>query len=197
MAGDSDLFELRLRDLVGEISARTPAPGGGSVAAIVLTLAAGLTEMAARFADGHWAEAGEAVAQASRLRDRAEPLAHRDAEAYAAALEALRHPRGSNPEERNRLLGEALSRAADVPLEIASVAADVAALARDIVVHGNPNLYGDALAGAILAEAAARIGASLVAINLTMAKDDPRVVRAHGLADAAARSVRQAIGSAS
>jgi len=153
--------------------------------------------MAARFAAEHWAEAGGAIAQAERLRARAEPLADRDAEAYAAALEALRRPRGRDSEERDRLLGEALSRAADVPLEIASVAADVAALSEEIVRRGNPNLYGDALAGGILAEAVARIAANLVAINLTMVEEDERVARARALADEAARAVRRAIESGS
>jgi formiminotetrahydrofolate cyclodeaminase len=191
--GAPDFFELRVRELADEVAARTAAPGGGSVAALVLALAAALTEMAARFADGHWTEAQGAAAQASALRRRAEPLARKDAEAYTAALEALRRPRGADPEERDRALGDALSDAAEVPLEIATVAADVAALAADVAERGNPNLYGDAIAAAILAEAAARVGANLVAINLTMTEEDQRVAGARAHADAAARSTRRAI----
>jgi formiminotetrahydrofolate cyclodeaminase len=190
-----DFLDLTIRELAAEVGARTPAPSGGSVAAIVLMLAAGLTEMAARFADGQWSEAAGAAAQAARLRTLAEPLPREDAEAYAAALEALRRPAAGDPAERDRLLGEALSRAADVPLRIAEVAADVAALAADVVEHGNPNLKGDAAAGAIFAEAAARAAAHLVSINLAATRGDDRAARAAALADAAARSVRRSLAA--
>jgi formiminotetrahydrofolate cyclodeaminase len=73
------------------------------------------------------------------------------------------------------------------------VAADIAALAADVVERGNPNLRGDAAAGAVLAEAAARISANLVAINLTMQEEDERVARALALADNATRSAKRAV----
>jgi len=55
------------------------------------------------------------------------------------------------------------------------VAAEVAEMAADITRAGNPNLAGDAIAGALLAEAAAQAAARLVAINLI---DGPMVNQA-------------------
>jgi formiminotetrahydrofolate cyclodeaminase len=187
-------LDTPLAELLDLVAAKTSAPGGGSGAAIAVALGAGLVSMAARFSTD-WADAGGATAQAEALRARAAPLAQADADAYAHALEVLREPGGGDPEERDRRIGDALSLAADVPLQIAETAADVAALAAEVTERGNPNLRGDAAAAAVLAEAGARIAANLVAINLTMQEEDERVARALAFADAAARAAKRAVAA--
>jgi formiminotetrahydrofolate cyclodeaminase len=191
----AEYLNRNLEQLLGDIAARTPEPGGGSVAAIATAMAAGLAAMSARFSTDDWDEARGAIAQAESLRERSLPLAQADAEAYAEAIALLRRPKGDDPEERDRALGEALSRAAAVPLEIAGAAADVALLSAEIAERGNPNLRGDAAAAAILAEAAARMAANLVVINLSMTEEDERVARALSLADAAAKASRRAVAA--
>ena len=193
MDGPPDFLDRRLGDLLEDIAARTPAPAGGSVAAIVVAMAAALATMAARFSSEHWEGAGGAVAQAEALRARVSPLAQEDARAYEKALEALRLPREGDPEARNAALGEALALAAAVPLEIAAVASDVALLAADIAENGNPNLRGDAAAAAALAGAGARVAANLVAINLGAVESDERVARARALAAAASEAAARAL----
>ena len=66
--------------------ARTPAPGGGAVAAVATALAAGLAAMAARFAPDEWQRRAAAVGEAEALRARVEPLADADARAYEAFM---------------------------------------------------------------------------------------------------------------
>lgn len=184
--------DLPFEELLDTIAAETPAPGGGSVAAFVTEMAASLAAMAARFAHD-WEGAAGAVAQAETLRHRAAPLAIEDAVAYENVLTAMRMPKELEPEVRNTLIGETLSRAADVPLAIAVTAADVAELASEIAVAGNPNLRGDAAAAALLAAGAARVAANLVEINLGTVEGDPRVERARAVVrcseDAATRAV--------
>jgi formiminotetrahydrofolate cyclodeaminase len=182
------LFE----ELLDTIAAETPAPGGGSVAAFVTEMAASLAAMAARFAHD-WDGAAGAVAQAETLRHRAAPLASEDAVAYENVLTAMRMPRELEPEVRNMLIGETLSRAADVPLQIAECAASVSELAAEIAVCGNPNLRGDASAAAILASAAARVAANLVEINLATVEGDERVARARAVVASAERAARRAV----
>ena len=148
-----------VEDFLDSIAAETPAPGGGSVAAVVVEMAASLAAMAARFARQHWEGAAGALAQAEALRARAAPLAQEDAEAYEAVLTAMRMPQDLEAEVRNTLIGDTLSRAADAPLRIAETAADVAELGATLAEEGNPNLRGDAAAAAILSEAAARAAA--------------------------------------
>ena len=76
---------------------------------------------------------------------------------------------------RNATLGVALERAAAIPLAIAEVGADVADLAASLAEHGNPAVRGDAVAGALLAEAGTRAAAHLVRINLGATPEDVRV----------------------
>jgi formiminotetrahydrofolate cyclodeaminase len=116
--------------------------------------------MVANFSPGR----EDAFARAGALRTRALELAEIELHAYEPVLEALRLPR-EDP-DRSRRVDEARSAASESPLEVARVAAEVAELAAHIARAGNPNLAGDAIAGALLAEAAAQAAARLVAINL-------------------------------
>ncbi len=164
-----------VRDLLDQLAARTPTPGGGGAAAVTGAMAAGLVAMAARFSAKQLPEAGDLADQADRLRFMAAQLADMDAQIYAAVL-ATRGP------ERK----EALLAAAMVPLEIAAIGARVAALAVRVAEGGNPNLRGDAVTGALLAEASARSAACLVDINVRLGGLDPELSRraARAVADA-------------
>jgi methenyltetrahydrofolate cyclohydrolase len=185
--------DLPFEELLDTIAAETPAPGGGSVAAFATEMAASLAAMAARFAHD-WDGAAGAVAQAETLRHRAAPLAIEDAVAYENVLTAMRMPKELEPEVRNTLIGETLSRAADAPLQIAETAADVAELGAEIAVCGNPNLRGDAAAASILATAAARVAANLVEINLATVEGDERVELARALVRSSERAASRALG---
>ena len=185
--------DMPFEELLDTIAAETPAPGGGSVAAFVTEMAASLAAMAARFAHD-WDGAAGAVAQAETLRHRAAPLATEDAVAYENVLTAMRMPEELEPEVRNTLIGETLSRAADIPLLIAETAADVAELASEIAVHGNPNLRGDAAAASLLAASAALVAANLVEINLSTVEGEERVERARTLVAGAEKAAKRALG---
>lgn len=178
-----DFLTLRVGELLDEVAARTPAPGAGSVSALVVALAAGLAEMAARFSERHWPDAARSAARAAELRERAAALAPADARAYEAVLAA-----------RGEGVQTALEQAAEVPLELAELAAEVATLAADAAERGNPNLRGDAGAGALLAEAGARAAANLVVINLERRPEDGRPSRAARFAAEAAESAARAVG---
>ena len=148
------------------MAAQVPAPGGGGAAAVTAALAAGLVAMAARFSTAQLPAAVQTAEQADALRGRVAGLADRDAAAYQGVLSAYRLPRDGDPQARQQRIREALHGAALVPLEIAEIAAQVAGLAPDIAAGGNPNLRGDIVAAAHLAEAAARSAAALVDINV-------------------------------
>jgi methenyltetrahydrofolate cyclohydrolase len=160
-------------------------PAGGSVAALVVAMAAGLVSMAARVSSDPGA-----VAQADSIRERVAPLAREDAEAYRAALAAMRSPAGDTPEQRDEAIRRALVRAAEVPLRIAEAAADAAALAASVAERGSEAVRGDAAAAAVLSAAAARSTANLVAINLASASESELVARAREVAENAADSAR-------
>jgi methenyltetrahydrofolate cyclohydrolase len=170
-----------LHDLLDAVAAQRPAPGGGCSAAWAGAFAAGLVEMAASFTLARPKYAGvhhrmaDVRRDAKLLRRRLLELAEADAEAYEPVIEALRLPE-KHPQRATRL-AESRSRAAEVPLETAEAAATVAGLATEAARVGNIHLTGDAVTGAVLAEAACRSAAQLVEINLA-GHDDPRLARA-------------------
>jgi methenyltetrahydrofolate cyclohydrolase len=182
-----------VEELCETVAAETSAPGGGSVAAIVTAFAASLTAMAARFATEQWEDAAGAVAQAEALRTRVLPLADEDARAYENFLVARRMPEEVDADIRDAAVGDALSRAADVPLAIAEAALDIASLAADLAERGNPNLRGDAATAALLAEAAVRATANLVEINLATREGDERIERARELVEMSRRISRRVL----
>jgi methenyltetrahydrofolate cyclohydrolase len=176
LASSSSFLDESLRDFLDAVPARTPAPGGGAVAAVVAALAAGLTAMAARFAPAEWERRAEVIGRAEGLRARLEPLADADADAYEAFM-AERSP-------------AATERIVAIPHALAELAAEVAELAALVAAEGNPTVSGDAAAGADVAAAAASVAARLVAINA--ADGDRRVGEARALAERAAAAAAQA-----
>jgi formiminotetrahydrofolate cyclodeaminase len=186
------LLDLRLREFLDEIAAEGRTPGGGSAAALVTAIAAGLLAKVARGSGEAWPEAAGIVAQAECLRDRATPLAQADAEQYEAALQTRAEAGDQKGERRDFALGQAYAKAAEPPLQIARAANDVAQLAIAVAESGNPALRADAVAAALLAAAAASSAAELVAVNLTASAGDSRVLEAANLAEEAARAAETA-----
>jgi formiminotetrahydrofolate cyclodeaminase len=186
------LLDLRLREFLDEVAAEGRTPGGGSAAAIVTAIAAGLLAKVARGSCDTWPEAAGIAAQAECLRDRATPLAEADAEQYEAALRAREEAGGEQGERRDFALGQAFAKAAEPPLQIVRAACDVAQLAIAVAESGEPALRADAVTAALLAAAAAGAAAELVAVNLTASASDPRVIEATKLAEEAARAAEAA-----
>jgi methenyltetrahydrofolate cyclohydrolase len=193
MAAPLDFSSQSVAEFCDTVAAETSAPGGGSVAAVTAALAASLTAMAARFSREQWEDAAGAVAQAESLRARLLPLAEEDARAYETVLLALRMPKDVDAEVRDAALGDALSRAADVPLAIAEGAVDVATLACELAQRGNPNLHGDAATAVFLSEAAVRASANLVEVNLATREGDERLEQARELVESCRRISRRVL----
>ena len=193
MAAPLDFSSQSVANFCDTISAETSAPGGGSVAAVVGAMGASLVAMAARFSKEQWDDAAGAVAQAEALKARLIPLADEDARAYENVLLALQMPKDVDEEVRDAAIGDALSRATDVPLAIAEASVDVATLACELAQRGNPNLHGDAAAAVFLAEAVVRTCANLVEVNLATREGDERLDRARELVEIARRISRRTL----
>jgi methenyltetrahydrofolate cyclohydrolase len=160
----TELGKQPLEEFLAAVAEGTPAPGGGSSAAVGAALAAALVEMAARIASageaaGHTADlqaSGEAAARAADLRAHALRLADRELTSYGPVLEAR------TPDERTL----ALAAASEAPAQLAEVAADVAELGAEVAESSSTAVRGDALTGVVFAEAAASAAARLVEINV-------------------------------
>jgi methenyltetrahydrofolate cyclohydrolase len=176
------------------IASEQAAPGGGAAAATAVAMAAGLVGMSARLSHDKLDDSAALAARADALRARAAPLAQADARAYGRVLEAYRMPKSEDPRARREEIANALSAAADIPLEVAEIAAEVASLGVGLAENGNANLKGDSIAATLLAEAGARSAAVLVAINLRDNLDHRRE-RAEKLATSASAAARRAVAA--
>ncbi|MEJ7741207.1 MAG: cyclodeaminase/cyclohydrolase family protein [Nocardioidaceae bacterium] len=64
-----------------------------------------------------------------------------------------------------------------MPLEVAEIGAEAARLASRLVVEGKHDVSGDAATALLLAEAATRSAAHLVAVNVASGGDDEELLR--------------------
>jgi formiminotetrahydrofolate cyclodeaminase len=193
----NDMLEKRICDLLDEVGSDSPLPGAGSVAALATAMAAGLLEMAARRSAANWPEAVTVYETAAALRARATELAPANAAAYEAARQGLVEARERGPLADSESLGSAMLKAADVPLLIAEVAAEVASLADAALDRVDPDVRADVVAAAALSAAAARAAAHLVEVNLVAGDADDMAARARVLrtnADRCAGRVLAAVG---
>lgn len=195
-----DLADRTLGQLLDDVAAESPSPGGGSSCGLACALAAGLVEMAAGFtlAREEYAERHERMAslrtRAGELRAQALALAEEELGVYGAVLGVLREP--ADAPGRAERLDAALSDAADSPLAISRAAAEVAEYAAEVAGTGNRHLRGDAVAGALLAEAACAAAARLAEINLAGRAGDQRRTEASELPERALKARLAALSSA-
>src|SRR5437867_5336176 len=172
------LLEAKIRAALGptldgwleDLAAGTPAPGGGSAAALAGALAGALVAMVARLTTGRKAYAGvqervaAILAEADALRAQLRRLVDDDAAAYARVSAAYRRPR-EDP-GRTRAVDEALVGAAETPLATARGAVRLIALAREMADIGNKNAGSDAKVAEALARAALAGAVENVRVNV-------------------------------
>jgi formiminotetrahydrofolate cyclodeaminase len=188
----SALAAAPLTELLARDASPSPAPGAGPAAAWTAALAAALLEMV--IANEQRREPGNAPGvqrrrnRALALRRQVLVLADTDVAAYRAVLEVRRE--GDVPGHAARL-HEALSAAADPPLEIAEIAAEVARMAAEAARRVRGGVRGEAIAAVALGESAVAASAALVELNLGGDVGDPRLARVRTLAaEAAAERAR-------
>jgi methenyltetrahydrofolate cyclohydrolase len=190
------LTDLSLPALLEELAAPREVPGAGSALAVALATAAAVVQMAARLSPQSWSDAAGVAAQADSLADRASKLVDDDAEAYRRALEArAAADEADKPERRDWALGQVTAAAAEPPLALARLAADVAELCAAAGAHVEPRVHADVAAAAALAAAVARGARELVAVNLTALPGDVRVEEADRLVAAAGAAAATVAGS--
>lgn len=166
-------LDERLGDFLALVGAPTPAPGGGAVAAVTASLAAGLVAMADP----------EGADDVTALGRRAAALADQDAAAYSTVIAARRS---------GESVTHALTRATEVPLEIAGTAAAIAQRAAEVFLNGRGALRGDVATALLLAEGATRSAAYLVEVNVEAGggtRDTVGRARAHIATAVAARKL--------
>ncbi len=156
-----------------------PAPGGGSVSALVGALAGAMSEMAANFTSGKkkfksvQAEVSEQLERLAISRRDLLDLVDGDVAAYTGVGQAYGMPRDTDQQkaDRQEAIQDALREALVVPLAVMRECAVISEVAERLVQIANPNLLTDVGVSAILAEAACAAARLNVEVNLKFIKD--------------------------
>ena len=173
------LAGLTVREFADELSSDSPAPGGGSVAALSGALSAALSSMVANLTFGKKGYERknslmeEVASEAQEMKRRYLDLIDRDTEAFNTFMDAMKMPKKSDEEKalRDRAMEEAAKDATRIPLETLRLTERLCELAAVVGRKGNPNAASDAAVAAVMAEAAAESAALNVMINLPGIRD--------------------------
>jgi formiminotetrahydrofolate cyclodeaminase len=172
-----------LNGFLDEVASFSPAPGGGSVAALSGALGAALTSMVCNLTIGKkkYADVEEELKKvldlSEQLRAQFTEMIDRDTQAFGKVMEAYALPKDSEPQKvlRAAAIKGATKEATLVPLEVMKHCIDALALAQIVAAKGNGNSISDAGVSALMLHAALEGAALNVRINLS-GLDDPEFV---------------------
>ena len=174
------LAKMNLREFCNETLSDSPAPGGGSVAALMGALGASLGGMVANLSAGKrgWDDkleyfSGWAV-KAQQLKDELLSLVDEDTAAFNKVMDALALPKESAEEKATRAttIEEATKHAAEIPLKVMETASRSYALLAEMAKRGNPVSISDVGVGTLATRACIEGAALNVRINLGQLKNE-------------------------
>src|SRR2546428_1446236 len=174
------LVKMNVRQFCNETLSDSPAPGGGSVAALMGALGASLGGMVANLSAGKrgWDDkleyfSGWAV-KAQQLKDELLSLVDEDTAAFSKVMDAFALAKGSDEEKKARAaaIESATKYAAEIPLKVMETASRSYELLAEMAEKGNPNSISDVGVGAGATRACINDAALNVRINLAALKDE-------------------------
>jgi glutamate formiminotransferase/formiminotetrahydrofolate cyclodeaminase len=200
---DEKLLRLSVRGFVEELASRSPAPGGGSAAALVASMGAALGAMAGWLTYGKRKfEAQDPVMRRlipplHAAMEGLLPLVDADTRAFDAYRAALGLPKGTPEEttERRRAVQDALRRAVEVPLQVMRAADGAWEAMAEMAVHGNPASRSDLEVGARALELGVWGAHRNVLINLGDVEDELFRRRAAAEAEALVARAREKVAA--
>lgn len=172
---DRSLMGLTGTGFVEELSTNSPAPGGGTVSALVGSLGAALSSMVAALTHEKKEmlesklEMNAIGVESQVLKDRLSFLVDEDTNAFTKVMDANRLSTTTPEEEKSKVeaVESANKYAIDIPYETAEKCYRIIELAVVLVEKGNPNSVSDAGVAAEVALAGVRGACMNVLINLS------------------------------
>ena len=164
----SKLIDMKITEFADELSSNSPAPGGGSVAALSGSLSAALSSMVANLTYDYKYkdikdEMEDVAIKAQKLKRKYLELIDKDTKAFNKYMKARK--------KGEEALEKAAKFATQVPFDSLKLTKKLMKLADKVADKGNPNAISDAAVAAILAESAAEGAYLNVKINLPSVKD--------------------------
>ena len=174
------LVQMNLRQFCNETLSDSPAPGGGSVAALMGALGVSLGGMVANLSAGKrgWDEKlsffSNWAVTAQQLKDELLFLVDEDTAAFNKVMDAFGLPKDS-PEDkaaRSAAIQAANKYAAEIPLRVMHTAAKAYPLLGEMAANGNPASVSDVGVGLLAVRACVEGAGMNVRINLAGLKDE-------------------------
>lgn len=170
------IAKLSVDEYLNSLAEKTPAPGGGAVAAMTTASAAALALMALNYSIGKKSLSefrelhDEALAGLSKLKDEAIVLGDADAKAF----EQLSSLWGLAEDDPKRIADweNAVQGAIEVPKRVMDVGIEILNLLKSLNGAIVSNLRSDAAIAALLAEAGVKSAAWNIRINLPLLESE-------------------------
>src|SRR5438128_959643 len=174
------LLKMNLREFCNETLSDSPAPGGGSVAALMGALGVSLGGMVANLSAGKrgWDDKIEYFSdwavKAQQLKDELLALVDEDTAAFNKVMDAFGLPKESAEEKSARSVAveQATKYAAEIPLKVMEMASRSYELLSEMAEKGNPTSISDVGVGALATRACVEGAALNVRINLAGLKNE-------------------------
>lgn len=178
------LDEKTVRGFVEELASNSPAPGGGSVAALCGSIGSALGSMVfsltvgkkayLALGDEERASVDKGLVVANELKDSFLELMNEDTVAFNKLMAAFKMEKETEEQKalRSIEIQKAYKAATEIPLEVARKAYDIYEVIEIAVDHGNKNAISDAGVAALLAQASIEGAIMNVKINLGSIKDE-------------------------
>jgi glutamate formiminotransferase/formiminotetrahydrofolate cyclodeaminase len=179
-AQDSPLVSMKVADFADEVSRDTPAPGGGSIAALAGALGSALASMVVNLSigkgefDSRYDELCQLAEKSQKAKDELIRAVDADTEAFNEVLTGMRMAKDT-PEQlalRAKAIQAGYKLAAEVPLRTAQLCREVLDFCQAAADIGNKAVMSDAGVGALMAYAGVQGSIHNVRINLPHTKDE-------------------------
>ncbi len=177
------LVSMKIGGFLSELASDSPAPGGGSVAALAGSLGAALSSMVCNLTIGKekyadvQQEIKDTLKKSEQLRKELIKLIDEDTEAFNDVMKAFKMPKETEEqkEKRKQAIQKGYKTAAKVPLETAKTCEKILDVAMVVAEKGNKNSITDAAVSALMAQAGVKSAILNIKINLGSIKDDELV----------------------
>lgn len=183
------LVEMDLIKFLDVVDSDSPAPGGGSVAALSSSLGASLARMVAHLSFGK--KKYEALSddiktkfvanfdELLKIKDELNALIDKDSEAYNTVMAAYKLPKETDEEKtaRSAEIQKCLKLAIQTPYDIVVLSGKAISLLATILDNGNQNAITDIGVGTMLLMTGLEGGILNVKVNLSSIKDEEYVTK--------------------
>jgi formiminotetrahydrofolate cyclodeaminase len=178
------LQSLTMKNFINELSSNSPAPGGGSAAALAASLASALGSMVFNltvgkkayeaFDESRKSEIIQALNELNLNKDEFLNLMEKDAQEFLELMVSFKLPKGTEEEKKYRQekIDEGYIKALQAPLEVAVKAFDIYKFIELSAMFGNKSAVSDAGVAALLLQTAIESAVLNVKINLPGLKDE-------------------------